>query len=98
MSRPKEQLLEALPRKGERKSCGCGRRMPGEPRVEVGSGGGPSFSGVLFTLILSKLEIDDEEVMDEVSKKMLSMGIEDQLKKSIFLGSLPLHCLPFDFL
>ena len=26
------------------------------------------------------------------------MGIEDQLKKSKFLGRLPLHCLPFDFL
>ena len=26
------------------------------------------------------------------------MGIEDQLKKSKFLGHLPLHCLPFDFL
>ena len=25
------------------------------------------------------------------------MGIEDQLKKSKFLGCLPLHCLPFDF-
>ena len=38
--------------------CGCGRRMPGEPRVEVvGGRGGPSFSGVLFTLILSKLEM-----------------------------------------
>ena len=56
-SRPKEQLLEALPRNGERKSCGCGRqRMPGEPRLEVGGGGGPSFSGVLFTLISSKLK------------------------------------------
>ena len=29
---------------------------------------------------------------------MNSMGIEDQLKKSKFLGRLPLHCLPFDFL
>ena len=56
MSRPKEQLLEALPRNGERKSCGCGRRM-GEPRLEEGGGGGPSFSGVLLRLILSKLEI-----------------------------------------
>ena len=27
-----------------------------------------------------------------------AMGIEDQLKKSKFLGRLPLHCLPFDFL
>ena len=26
------------------------------------------------------------------------IGIEDQLKKSKFLGHLPLHCLPFDFL
>ena len=27
-----------------------------------------------------------------------AIGIEDQLKKSKFLGHLPLHCLPFDFL
>ena len=26
------------------------------------------------------------------------IGIEDQLRKSKFLGHLPLHCLPFDFL
>ena len=30
--------------------------------------------------------------------KTITMGIEDQLKKSKFLGHLPLHCLPFDFL
>ena len=27
-----------------------------------------------------------------------TIGIEDQLRKSKFLGHLPLHCLPFDFL
>ena len=31
-------------------------------------------------------------------EKCVTIGIEDQLKKSKFLGRLPLHCLPFDFL
>ena len=42
--------------------------------------------------------LSDDDSVDAGFLARAAIGIEDQLKKSKFLGHLPLHCLPFDFL
>ena len=61
----------------------------------VGAGGHPaglSLPGVSGLLILSQWSPSDV-----VKATAVKMGIEDQLRKSKFLGRLPLHCLPLTF-
>ena len=60
----------------------------------------PVFTGILVKKCATLPEIKSMgmKMFGKARQAILSMGIEDQLKKSKFLGRLPLHCLPFDFL
>ena len=53
----------------------------------------------LISLQRSQQKLSNEKVTSPAEAlHQPPIGIEDQLKKSKFLGHLPLHCLPFDFL